>query len=58
MSLTPRSRILAVDFGDARTGLAGTDWTGAIVVFASTYYIARRETKLAADAKQVDKPTR
>lgn len=32
MSLTPRSRILAVDFGDARTGLAGTDWTGAIVV--------------------------
>ena len=33
-------------------------WIGAIVVFASTYYIARRETKLAADAKQVDKPTR
>lgn len=32
MSLTARSRILAVDFGDARTGLAGTDWTGAIVV--------------------------
>ncbi|MGC6486539.1 MAG: Holliday junction resolvase RuvX [Planctomycetota bacterium] len=32
MSLTPRSRILAVDFGDARTGLAGTDWTGAIAV--------------------------
>ena len=32
MTLTPRSRILAVDFGDARTGLASTDWTGAIVV--------------------------
>ena len=32
MSLTPRSRILAVDFGDSRTGLAGTDWTGAITV--------------------------
>lgn len=25
-------RILAVDFGDARTGLAATDWTGTIVV--------------------------
>ena len=25
-------RILAVDFGDARTGLAATDWTGAIGV--------------------------
>jgi len=25
-------RILAVDFGDARTGLAATDWTGAIAV--------------------------
>ena len=32
MSLSPRSRILAVDFGDSRTGLAGTDWTGAIAV--------------------------
>lgn len=31
-ALTPRSRILAVDFGDARTGLAATDWTGSIVV--------------------------
>lgn len=30
MSL-PR-RILAVDFGDARTGLAATDWTGSIAV--------------------------
>ncbi len=26
----PRRRILAVDFGDARTGLAATDWTGTI----------------------------
>ncbi|MEO6593733.1 MAG: Holliday junction resolvase RuvX [Planctomycetota bacterium] len=25
-------RILAVDYGDARTGLASTDWTGAICV--------------------------
>ncbi len=25
-------RILAVDFGDARTGLAATDWTGTIIV--------------------------
>lgn len=25
-------RILAVDFGDRRTGLAATDWTGTIVV--------------------------
>ena len=32
MTLTPKSRILAVDFGDARTGLAATDWTGSIVV--------------------------
>lgn len=32
--MTPNhpSRILAVDFGDARTGLAATDWTGTIVV--------------------------
>ena len=32
MSLTAKSRILAVDFGDSRTGLAGTDWTGSIAV--------------------------
>lgn len=32
MSLTPKSRILAVDYGDSRTGLAATDWTGSIVV--------------------------
>ncbi|MBL9077558.1 MAG: Holliday junction resolvase RuvX [Planctomycetes bacterium] len=31
MTPAPR-RILAVDFGDARTGLAATDWTGTIVV--------------------------
>ncbi|MFK7742094.1 MAG: Holliday junction resolvase RuvX [Planctomycetota bacterium] len=31
-TLGPRSRILAVDFGDARTGLAATDWTGSIAV--------------------------
>ena len=31
-SLTAKSRILAVDFGDARTGLAATDWTGAIAI--------------------------
>lgn len=30
--LTPKSRILAVDYGDARTGLAATDWTGIIAV--------------------------
>ena len=30
--LTAKSRILAVDFGDARTGLAATDWTGIIAV--------------------------
>ena len=28
---SPR-RILAIDFGDRRTGLAATDWTGTIVV--------------------------
>ena len=28
----PVRRILAVDFGDARTGLAATDWTGSIMV--------------------------
>jgi putative Holliday junction resolvase len=28
---SPR-RVLAVDFGDRRTGLAATDWTGTIVV--------------------------
>ena len=34
MTTAPPSirRILAVDFGDARTGLAATDWTGSIVV--------------------------
>lgn len=26
------SRILAVDYGDSRTGLAATDWTGSITV--------------------------
>ena len=26
------TRVLAVDFGDARTGFAATDWTGAITV--------------------------
>lgn len=31
-ALTPKSRLLAVDFGDARTGLAATDWTGTIAV--------------------------
>lgn len=30
--MTAPRRILAVDFGDARTGLAATDWTGAIAV--------------------------
>ncbi|MCB9877516.1 MAG: Holliday junction resolvase RuvX [Planctomycetes bacterium] len=30
--MTPKSRILAVDYGDARTGLAATDWTGVIAV--------------------------
>lgn len=30
--LPAKARILAVDFGDARTGLAATDWTGSIVV--------------------------
>lgn len=28
----PIRRILAVDYGDARTGLAATDWTGTIPV--------------------------
>ncbi len=32
MNPTAPRRILAVDFGDRRTGLAGTDWTGSIVV--------------------------
>ncbi|MBL8737224.1 MAG: Holliday junction resolvase RuvX [Planctomycetes bacterium] len=32
MSSAPSQRVLAVDFGDARTGLAATDWTGSIVV--------------------------
>lgn len=31
MTTTPR-RILAVDYGDSRTGLAATDWTGTIAV--------------------------
>ena len=30
--MTTARRILAVDFGDRRTGLAATDWTGTIVV--------------------------
>lgn len=32
MSTGAPQRILAVDFGDARTGLAATDWTGTIAV--------------------------
>lgn len=32
MSETAIRRLLAVDFGDARTGLAATDWTGSIAV--------------------------
>jgi len=32
MSDAPIRRVLAVDFGDARTGLAATDWTGSIAV--------------------------
>lgn len=32
MSSVTITRVLAVDFGDARTGLAATDWTGSIVV--------------------------
>lgn len=32
MTVPPIQRILAVDFGDARTGLAATDWTGTIAV--------------------------
>ena len=30
--MNPPRRILAVDFGEKRTGLAATDWTGTIVV--------------------------
>ena len=30
--MNPPRRILAVDFGERRTGLAATDWTGTIVV--------------------------
>ena len=30
--MTSPRRILAVDFGERRTGLAATDWTGTIVV--------------------------
>jgi putative Holliday junction resolvase len=30
--VTDRRRILAVDHGDARTGLAATDWTGTIAL--------------------------
>ncbi|MFO1052970.1 MAG: Holliday junction resolvase RuvX [Planctomycetota bacterium] len=32
MSETSRRRILAVDYGERRTGLAATDWTGTLVV--------------------------
>lgn len=32
MSATAPRRVLAVDYGDARTGLAATDWTGTIEV--------------------------
>ena len=32
MSDEPIKRILAVDYGDKRTGLAATDWTGTICV--------------------------
>ena len=40
-------RILAVDFGDARTGLAATDWTGSITV-PLPRLDERDETKLVA----------
>lgn len=59
MTTRPR-RILAVDFGDARTGLAATDWTGTIalpldridardrdaVVRAITELVAERQTEV------------
>ncbi|MBL8729817.1 MAG: Holliday junction resolvase RuvX [Planctomycetes bacterium] len=32
MSAPAPRRMLAVDYGDARTGLAATDWTGSITV--------------------------
>lgn len=55
-------RILAVDYGDARTGLASTDWTGTIcvpldridsrdpaaVVAAIVAIVAERETQAIA----------
>lgn len=41
-------RILAVDYGDARTGLAATDWTGTIAVPLPR--IDGREPKVVAAA--------
>ncbi|MBL8748785.1 MAG: Holliday junction resolvase RuvX [Planctomycetes bacterium] len=60
MSDTGIRRVLAVDFGDARTGLAATDWTGTIpvplgridardeahVVKAIAALVAERETQV------------
>ncbi len=47
MSAEAPRRILAVDFGDARTGLAATDWTGAIIVPLERID-ARDETRVLA----------
>jgi putative Holliday junction resolvase len=44
-------RVLAVDFGDTRTGLAATDWTGAICVpLGRLTGLADRELALAIAA--------
>ena len=53
--MTLPRRILAVDFGDARTGLAATDWTGTIAVplprvdARDATEVARQIAELAAE---------
>ncbi len=51
MTAAPRLRILAIDFGDRRTGLAATDWTGAICVPLPRLDIAEPHALVAAIAE-------
>ena len=53
MTAAPIQRILAVDFGDARTGLAATDWTGTISVPLGRIEARDDQTVIQAIVEQV-----
>ena len=49
----PPRRILAIDYGEARTGLAATDWTGTIAVPLGRIDARDQDTLVAAIAATV-----